>query len=72
MTKQGEIRMALVNWLARYDAAVERREIQSVSETIDEIISILHSQGIVIKVDSRDPEMGKIYHYVAVLPLKEN
>ena len=49
MTKQEKIRMALVSWLAKYDAATERREEQSVSETIDEIMSILHSQGLVIE-----------------------
>jgi len=47
MSKQ-EVRMALVVWLAKYDAKVERGEEGDISATIDSLVEVLHEQGLVI------------------------
>ena len=60
MSKQEEIRMALGQWLASYDGRVERGNVPTVSETIDEIIEVLDSKGAVLLAEKEWPSIFNI------------
>jgi len=70
MDKREEIRYGLIQWFAKYDARLERGNPMTVTETLNSLLSLLHSQGVAIRGISAGvthPHLANYYTFESLI-----